>query len=233
MIYNVAKGTFGNELRMGDIVALANVVEHFRNLQDSGDIKFFVDKNAIQNRQYCHEFYQWMTENTDYFSSIPGQEYLPWRRVNLWDYRDIAGDLVSIPNKQQRMNKIVICPVVNSDYNVYRNWPNNVLSNIIKECKIKYSNYEKVILSQNEIEIPGYRNSTNLLENLYHIQTSSLYIGGDTGLSHFAGALEQGPEPLYYMSSRGLIHTLPFNLLSKHRGQIKTYWLDFEQTKWE
>lgn len=233
MIYNIAQGTFGNALRMGDIVALANVVAHFRQLQDSMDIKFFLDKNAIHDRSYCYEFYNWMVSNTNYFSAEPGHEYLPWRRVNLWDYRDISGDLVSIPNHCKTLDKIVICPVTNADYNLYRNWPGNVLDDIIKECELKYPNHEKIILSQGTFTIPGYTNSNSLIDNLHHIQTASLYIGGDTGLSHYAGALERGPDVIYYMSSRGLLHTLPFNLLAKKRGDLRTYWLDFEQTQWE
>jgi ADP-heptose:LPS heptosyltransferase len=58
--------------------------------------------------------------------------------------------------------------------------------------------------------------------------SAETYIGGDTGTSHFAWALDKSPKNLiYYSSSRGLVHTLPFYAL-EGKGKIKSYWLDFE-----
>jgi hypothetical protein len=70
------------------------------------------------------------------------------------------------------------------------------------------------------------------VQNYYHITTAEVFVGGDTGSSHFAWALDRGPKDLlYYGSSRGLIHTLPFYLM-EGKGKMTTYWLDFEGTKW-
>jgi ADP-heptose:LPS heptosyltransferase len=78
----------------------------------------------------------------------------------------------------------------------------------------------------------GWRYSTNFVQNYYHITTAEVFVGGDTGSSHFAWALNRGPKDmLYYNSSRGLIHTLPFYLL-QGKGRMTNYWLDFEGTKW-
>jgi ADP-heptose:LPS heptosyltransferase len=69
------------------------------------------------------------------------------------------------------------------------------------------------------------------MENINHIQTAEIFIGGDTGTTHFAFSLDRGPKDLiYYNSSRGLIHTLPFYLL-EGKGKMATYWMDFEGTK--
>jgi hypothetical protein len=71
------------------------------------------------------------------------------------------------------------------------------------------------------------------VQNYYHITTSEIFVGGDTGSSHFAWALDKGPkELLYYGSSRGLIHTLPFYLL-QGKGKMSTYWLDCEGSTWQ
>lgn len=235
MIYNIAQGTFGNVLRMGDIVALANVVAHFRQLQDSEHIKFFLDKNAIHAIPYCYEFYNWMISNTDYFSTVPGENYLPWRRVNLWDYRDISGDLVQIKNTHETEKKIVVCPLFDAPYNTYRNWPETVFNSIIAQCNEKYAGLEKILCVGPNIQInniPGWKISTDLNETLTHIMQSQVYIGGDTGLSHFAGALARGPEPIYWTSSRGLLHTTPINWYTNKKGTLRTYWLNFENTEW-
>ena len=54
-----------------------------------------------------------------------------------------------------------------------------------------------------------------------------------TGSSHFAWSLDKGPKQLlYYGSSRGLIHTLPFYLL-QGKGKMSTYWLDCEGSTWQ
>ncbi len=232
MIYNVSRGTFGDTLRMGDLIAVANVIEHFRMLEKNSEIKFHIEKQSIQPIFYCHEFYNWLVDNTNYFSAQPGEDYLPWRNVNLWDYRDISGDLVSIENKFVISDKVVVCPVYNAKYNVYRNWPSSVLNDIIVQCVKQYPTYEKVLLTPDDIKIEGFVTSNNLKDNLEHIMTSRVYIGGDTGLSHFAGALDRGPEPIYWVSSRGLIHTTPINWYTKKKGTLRTYWLDFENTKW-
>lgn len=232
MIYNVSRGTFGDTLRMGDLIAVANVIEHFRTLEKNSEIKFYIEKQYIQPIFYCYEFYDWLVVNTNYFSAIPGEQYLPWRNVNLWDYRDISGDLVTIENKFVTRDKVVVCPVYNAKYNVYRNWPTSILNDIVEQCVKQYPKYEKVLLTPDDIQIEGFVTSKRLTDNLEHIMTSKVYIGGDTGLSHFTGALNRGPEPIYWVSSRGLIHTTPINWHTKKKGTLRTYWLDFENTKW-
>lgn len=231
MIYNVAAENFGC-LRMGDIIALANVVEHFRQSENNANIKFHLLENSTQPDNYVQEFRQWMTENTDYFSLNSGEVGIPWLRVNLWDYRDISGDLVKISNPYQLENKIVIAPLFDAAYNQYRNWPKSVYDNIINHVNEKYPTWDKVIVHKNLTGDSGFRASHNLTSSLHEIMTAKVYFGGDTGLSHFVGALEHGPDPIYYTSSRGLLHTTPFNWIEKKKGTIKTYWLDFERTIW-
>ena len=62
---------------------------------------------------------------------------------------------------------------------------------------------------------------------------AEIFIGGDTGTTHFAFSLDRAPkELLYYGSSRALVHTLPFHLLNG-KGRMSNYWLDFEGTTWQ
>ena len=62
--------------------------------------------------------------------------------------------------------------------------------------------------------------------------TCKTFIGGDTGTSHFAGALENGPQNIiYFYSGHGLLHTTPFNS-TLGKGIIVHYWHNLEQTKW-
>ena len=173
-----------------------------------------------------------MSQFTDFFSDVPGTKDLSWKNVNVWDFRDISGDLVSIKNTVSMKDKIVVFPLFDAPYNGYRNWPIQLFQNILKS----YSNYncEKIICANvsPDIDLHGFSISTDFIQNICHILECKTFIGGDTGTSHFASALDRGPKDvIYYYSSRGLLHTTPFYAL-KGKGEIRTYWLDFEGTSW-
>jgi len=233
MIINVPLGAFGGPLRNGDIVAVANVVEYLRKAEDK-NIKFHLLPNSVSSADYCQKFLKFMLENTDYFSDSAGEKELSWKNINLWDFRGLSGDLVKIPNNKTAEKKIVICPLFNAQYNTYRNWPKHIFEKMIDRFKSEaYSDYRKIICTETTIgHIDGWEESTDFLENLDHIMTSEIFFGGDTGTSHFVGALENGPgEILYFYSGHGLIHTTPFySTLGK--GRVIHYWHNFEQATW-
>jgi hypothetical protein len=233
MIINVPLGAFGGPLRNGDIVAVANVVEYLRKVEDK-NIKFHLLPNSVSSADYCQKFLKFMLENTDYFSDNAGEKELSWKNINLWDFRGLSGDLVRIPNNKKQEKKIVICPLFNAQYNTYRNWPKHIFEKMLERFKSEaYSDYRKIICTEATIgHIDGWEESTDFLENLDHIMTSEIFFGGDTGTSHFVGALESGPgEILYFYSGHGLIHTTPFySTLGK--GRVIQYWHNFEQATW-
>jgi hypothetical protein len=97
----------------------------------------------------------------------------------------------------------------------------------------KYKDYQKVICSENQFSINGFESSCDFDLNLEHIMTSEIFIGGDTGTSHFVGALTPGPKDIiYYYSGRGLLHTTPINALNG-KGKINFYWKDPENSTWK
>jgi hypothetical protein len=233
MILNIKKGVFGDCIRNGDLIAVANVVEYLR--LETPDLKFYIHPDAMAQAEYNRDFYSWMLKNTDYFSISPGEMDLKWSRINLWDFRDISGDLVKIHNPLIQQKKIVICPLFDAPYNAYRNWPRPVFEDLLDHYdKSLYDGYEKVILSpKSECFRTGWTHSIGFLNNLQHIMTAEIFIGGDTGTSHFAWALDKSPKTMIYLnSSRGLLHTLPFYLL-QGKGTTKTYWLDFEGSNFQ
>jgi hypothetical protein len=237
MIINIESGTFGGPLRMGDLVGVCNVVANLRKKNNISDLRFFLKPGTINQNEHCLKFYSWLIAHTDYLSASEGNESLPWRRVNLWDYRDISGDLVKFVNYTDPKRKIVICPVFDAPYNTYRNWPKQEFEKLIDCVDDACKDYEKIICISNKNLLPcdvpdSFKISTDFLENLQHIMECERYFGGDTGTSHFAWSLERGPKDLCYInSSRGLMHTMPFYLLAG-KGKVSTYWLDFEGTSW-
>jgi len=236
MIINIEPGTFGT-IRNGDMIGVANVLEHIRKINNDPMIQFHLKPGNVSSDTHCQTFYEIMLKMTNYFSTEPGEQSLPWRKVNVWDFRDISGDLVKIPNNTPIEKKIAVFPLFDAPYNQWRNWPKDVYEQIIaKYSTEEYKDYEKVICKKGEptesCPFGGWRYSTNFVQNYYHITTAEVFVGGDTGSSHFAWALDRGPKDLlYYGSSRGLVHTLPFYLIGG-KGKITTYWLDFEGTKW-
>ena len=230
-IINIEPDTFGGPLRNGDMLGVANVVEHLRNSNKDPNIKFYIESHGINPAEYNKQFYEFLLEKTNYFTTIPGKQSLTWRKVNVWDFRDVCGDLVKIKNTHTKEKKIVISPLFDAPYNQYRNWPTELFLQLVKQ----YDNFdgEKIIVNAKPFNIVGWKDSVDFKESLKHIMTAEIYIGGDTGLSHFVGALDQGPEPIYYYSSRGLLHTTPLYWMTEKKGTMKTYWLDFEGTKWQ
>ena len=231
MILNINLGVFGGPLRNGDLLAVCNVVEHLR--KQIPNLKFHMKQNSISSEDYVRKMYDFLLQNTDFFSLEPGNEDLKWNRINLWDYRSISGDVATIKNKEKIEKKIVICPLFDAPYNVYRNWPIEFFYNLIQSYN-DYDNYEKIICINKPLnqEFVGWKYSTDFAENLRHIQTAEYFIGAETGTSIFASLLDPAPPNLiYYYSGRGLLHTTPFHILNG-KGQMKSYWLDFEGSTW-
>jgi len=231
MILNIVKGLFGDTLRNGDLVAVGNVLEYLRIRDKNPELKFYMKPDTLSPASYVQQFFFWLTENTDWFSLTPGDKFLDWKHCNVWDFRDISGDLVKIVNYRSVEKKVVIFPVLDAPYNAWRNWPQEVFQQIVNEYGgEKYKDYRKIIcITPNiKISVNGWEISTDFMTNIDHILTADTYVGGDTGTSHFAWALDRSPPNLvYWSSSRGLVHTLPFYSL-RGKGQINSYWLNFE-----
>ena len=240
MIVNITRETFGGALRMGDMVAACNVVEHLRLKSNNPNLRFYFNPDVLGNSSHCHKFHQFLLRQTNYLTENRGDNDLAWRKVNLWDFRDISGDLVKIPNNYDKKKKIVICPVLDAPYNIYRNWPKGQWEKCVENQKKNLPNHQIVICVNNPKLLDDISKldssiiiSTDFDENLKHIMECEVFIGGDTGTSHFAWSLENGPIDLIYLSSsRGLVHTLPFYLI-KGKGLMQCYWMDFEGTRWE
>lgn len=239
MIYNVPVDAFGPlGTRNGDLIAICNIVEWIRKEKNDPSIQFFLAPGVLNRETYIQKFYNFLCEITDYFSLVPGNTLLDWHNISVWDFRDLIGDHVVIKNTEKTKNKIVIFPVYDAQYNVQRNWSLEVLNEILNQVRKKFINHTKLICAKDIppvglIDTTGFTVSTDFMNNIKHIMEAEEFYGGDTGVSHFASALETGPKLNYVYSSRCLIHTLPFYYLSQRKGNLQTYWLDFVgDAKW-
>ena len=67
MIINIEPGTFGGPCRAGDLIGVANAVEHLRQVNNNVNIKFHMKQGTIDTQKHCREFFSWLTSMTDYF----------------------------------------------------------------------------------------------------------------------------------------------------------------------
>ena len=231
MIINIGPKTFGNfGIRNGDMIAVINVIQWLRMKHNDTSIKFYMPENYIINDDYHRKFFDYLCDNWDYFSKEPNPDQskiLPYEHIMLWDFRDNIGDVVSIPNDRIMKKKLVVFPIFDAQYNTLRNWDMELLTNVLLYGSYKYENYEKIICVKEgilkESPVKDFEISTDFITNIEHIRDCEVFVGGDTGSSHFASALNRGPKELvYFYSCRSMIHTLPFHLLKGH-GMLNTY----------
>ena len=78
MIINVTQETFGGTVRNGDMIAVANIVEHLRQIEKK-PIRFHFIPGTISSAQHCQDFHSWMIAFTDYFSAFEGKDLLGLR----------------------------------------------------------------------------------------------------------------------------------------------------------
>lgn len=226
IIINVNETNFGGRLRSGDILGAINVLCHLR--QEDPELKFHLPDSTIYPSSHCRVFRDWLINNTDYLSPTPGDGILRFHHLNIWDYRSTAGDLITIDNDIIPQKKICIFPLLDAPYNQYRNWSIGMTNSIIRHFnKTDYDDYEKYICinhAHHDINLMDFKYSFDMLDNINHITTCNHYVGGDTGMSHFASVLQNRHRKLnYYYGSVGLLHTTPFYAL-RGKGNINMFW---------
>lgn len=202
-ILNCNEKSFGGRLKIGDLIAVLNIFQVFRNNANDQNIKFYLPDSAIQPRDYVLKFKNFLNTKVDFFSETEGNENL-LGSFEIWTYRHQVGEHVKIKNSSTIENKICVFPLIDAEYNTTRNWPDSVLKKIINEYSgNEFESHKKIIGIKNPkllkgIDIKNFEVSSDLQTNLEHIMTCSHYVGGDTGLSHFASVLDDNKILNYY-----------------------------------
>lgn len=211
------------------MIAMLNIFSYKRKEYNDPSIKFHLPDSAIfgnehSSYEYIRKFKKVLEKYTDFFSSTEGTEHLngAWE---IWSFREKNGEHITIENPIPIVKKVCIFPVLSVEYNPQRVWPNEILNNIIEEYSSKEYHYYKKIIGIDAVNVPllkdvdikSFRLSTNFNDNINHILSCSHYIGGDTGLSHFASVLND-EKKLHYYYCKGLHgtwrseFTAPFHL---------------------
>ncbi len=238
---NVYPRLFGGPMRAGDLIAACNFLEYLR--KDEGDdfknLQLWVPTESIRPQHHCWDMYAELQESTNYFARypdelvelhvLPGTDPTYGDMYNLWNIRENVlqrrqnvfdiPDAVVIPNKEPKVtNKVVIAPLLDAPYNQERNWSRKYTQELLNYyC---FSSFLEVIIASKEsidFDIGHAKYSHDYDETLQHIRTCCLFHGGDTGLSHYASALQPGPNCEFHYSKNTYGTTNPFYWKTKHR----------------
>lgn len=238
MIYNVIPGTFNNYgIRNGDLICIINFVQWFRKKQNNPKIQVYLSPGVLVDQDYVTKFYEFIAKQSDCFSRVPGKQQLPYHELMLWDFRDITGDHATVHNTEHMKKKVVVFPIYDAEYHNYRNWTQKLINEVLEEYSAKYPDHEKWLCAKDkppsDLNLRGFEVSTGFYDNIYHIMEAEVFVGGDTGTSHFAAALDPGPKELiYYYNGRGMLHTLPFHVLNG-KGILKRFWQNCYSTTYK
>lgn len=229
MIINVQEKDFGGKLRNGDILGVCNLVEHLRLIENNVNIQIHVPENSIQEGDFAKIFLEFVKKHSNYISDTLGTEYFNFSNLNVWDYRSLSGDLLKINNDNVlKENKVVIFPLFDAKYNIYRNWSLDLTKHIFKKYLELYPEYEVIICCPetykdilSNFDLNDIKLSFNFLDNLNHISTAKIFVGGDTGTSHLAGSMTNPAKNEYYYASEEWFHTFPLKF--RENGNMVLY----------
>jgi hypothetical protein len=206
MIFNINECSFGGKMKMGDMIASFNILEFIREKYFSNDIKYYLPNNVIQDRDHVRKFRDFLINNSNYISNIPGEIDFPFGPYEIWSFREQQGERVWIDIPRNNEKIISIFPLIDAEYNTERNWPNDLFQDVLNYYK-NYNDYEKVICVlgdiPKDIDYTNYKISNDFMINIDYAVKCKYYVGGDTGFSHFVSSLKQEDKVCKYLYANG------------------------------
>ena len=211
-ILNITSTNAG-PLRMGDLTFMLYRFEYERRNNPTHYLKYHLPDNLVcvneswgkVTADFRLHYKWWLEERTDYLSKTPGQESCPIEGLSAWSLLPVLKNLVNIDNPEPMKKKIAVFPLIDARYDQERNWPRRVLDDILKEYS-QYEGYERVICCAHQLESINTYNftlSTNFHDNLQHLLECEIFVGGATGFSVLAGALNNSERKLQYYYAEG------------------------------
>jgi hypothetical protein len=231
MVINVTTQDFGGKLRNGDIIGVCNIIEYMRNVENNSNIRMFLGDDCIQQEGFGIQFRDFLKSHSDYFSETPGTDYFNFDGLNLWNFRSITKDVVKIDNSSyDKRDKVCIFPIFDAPYNIYRNWDLQLANGIINKFSVDYPTYDIIVcIAENlsgwysNLNLGRATLSFNFDENLYHILTTKIFVGGATGTSLLASCLTNQADNYFYYSAQDIFHTFPFNINKQNMIMYSNY----------
>jgi len=196
------KGNFGH-VRMGDLIAVMAINEAMRQHYGK-EILFNMSECPIDvNSRYLMKYFPERVTDT------PGPDW-PYGG-NVWAWWDFIHRIMQVTLKikniyknQYDKKKAVVNPLMNAPYNADRNW-NVLLVNKIVSA-LRDTGYDVVVVGEKRVvsEIPFTEENAKAISSVCgsiddttrEIMTADVYVGGDTGITHFAATAGFAPKKL-------------------------------------
>lgn len=222
-VLNVSRENFA-EIKNGDLVGLLNIIEHLRLRENNPEIKFFIEPSTLNQAKYCTQFYEFLKNKTNYLSNVRGENSLDLFYKSVWNYRMALGDVLKLNIPHLKQKKICVVPIFDAVTNPYRNWSSGLTQQIIDRFDTEeFKGYDKVICGPQlpkDLNHRGFKLSSDFMKNVEHILSCEYYIGGDTGLTHFASSLKDSPKLIYYLPVGSARNTYPMHF---EQGEINWF----------
>jgi len=195
----------GINRRIGDEIGMTAILKYYK--EKLGEKILYLDNNKfIQAKSF---FPEGLVEFVD-----KEPEQFTWlHEHNIWIFTPFLRDLgIYTELRKEWMYKqdekkdldVVFVPLVGVDYNIIRNFDVKFCYDLMFEIYKKFPNSTMIIdrmklslFPMNYLKLP-ITVSSNIHETFINIQKSKIYIGGDTGTSHFAGACRHPKLLLLY-----------------------------------
>lgn len=247
-VIRVNHGQFSRDgLRAGDLIALGNFLEYIRRELNKTDIWMHIPEESFAPGEHIQIMHSYLMGATNYFVAKadnmvnvcinPGTDPTYPDLINLWNIRknvlvpkqDVIHihDDVCINAPKIKKDLLVIAPIFDAPYNTGRNWTMDLFEKelwLYKDYAAKKIITIKQPLIDFDITQYGFEYEHNYLETLGHISQCSHFIGGDSGLSHFAAAQFDPPRQQQYWYPQDTYGTtLPFRWNTTKNCYVKYY----------
>lgn len=187
------------EYRIGDEIQTTALV---RYLLSKGHLTYYKDVNPYISA------IQLFPDNLVAFASENVNEFPPINPINLWYWnplcrmKGIYTSLSETYNENQADLELVFVPVLETTYNVQRQVdPQSAYETFVKICD-RHKDVT-MIIDQNKRHIlnldhPNVFYSDNIYKTFELVRRSKIYVGTNTGITHYAGALRHPRMILAY-----------------------------------
>jgi hypothetical protein len=220
--YWIDESNFGT-VRMGDAVGIAAFIEFIRFQFNKPQFQIYLPKGHLAEGL--------VPFLGDYFMPVYDKslmKQLPYKG-NIWGWYDYIYKYYDI-TPQLRVNsmlkkQICINPLFDAPYSKDRNWKPELAQKLVKWA-LELENFDVVVIGSPTVNMPDFPDSERIrvvqgtvADSVYEILHSSIYIGGETGLTHFA--FNTPVAPAYSVCLRGeRVEEYTASLTEKDKGKI-------------
>lgn len=206
-----------NSSGMGDCIQLTAFFQYLKRKYDGAKITHRItgmrsDCAQIDPRKYYPDGLVEFTEHDlgKYKAKIPGWNMAAYNNWMWAGFLRDRGIYTDIKQKQYQAPSydVVYCPVLFPNYNKERTHNIRLVESLYRRIMLKYPNSVMVLDAakvvngltqlQELAKQPNVILSKNIEDTFKYILNSKVYIGGDTGLTHFAGAAKHRDMVLLY-----------------------------------